>query len=618
MNHIINGLTRLSTHAPLSAELKSGQLIKGKVIQSLQDNKVVVNLGKKSVEAIVSQSLMKGSSYLFQIEQVEPSLLLRAVSRSEARSEQLDHASLLKQIGVKVNKDNLSLMKAIVNLKVPLNKKDLVQAFSLVQSSSNQPFSRDLLLHMVSRKMPIQPSVYAALSMKYTVEYSQALSDVEHQLGGKSLSLSDEKILSMIRTLRAEPNPYADRDALNRLSSKLAQGSQVTFHLLKKATLIDNKHTLSSFQEEWSQNNPAMDTLPFSKRRVAVSLHQLLLNQLPLTASENQTIKQWMNTSEKILSLWAPQPSDSDFSMLPRQIRSHWSETLRKMVDQKILARITPHLQESTKVFMDKAVTFSDQSQIEKPPFTRTEFSSFVATMQKLFGKQLSMEQQKLLVESLHALSQHVSVSDKDKMWIQLKAIVNETGFNDEHFLARALEKGDVPVQSESSLKSLLIKAANEGSEVKADTANRLINLINGTQIASYQDNPQTLQIALQFPGDFLGALKDVHMNMEGRKNEDGQIDSDYCHVMFYLHLSQLEETVIDLQIVERRVSVVIYNEKPELEKLFKPYQQKLEIGLEKAGFELNSLKARVTKEVSKTPGSNINEEGIEGVDLRI
>ena len=199
-----------------------------------------------------------------------------------------------------------------------------------------------------------------------------------------------------------------------------------------------------------------------------------------------------------------------------------------------------------------------------------------------------------------------------------MKAMMSRIGFNDEHVLAKAFKQAEAPVQTESSLKTLLLKGLSEGSEVKAETANRLINLINGTQLASYSDNPQTLQITLQFPGDFIGALKDVHMNMEGRKNDDGQIDSDYCHVMFYLHLSQLEETIIDLNIVERRVSVVVYNENPALEKLFKPYQKKLEEGLEIAGYELNSLRARVTNEASKSTDSNKQEEAEEGVDIRI
>ncbi|RDY72173.1 hypothetical protein DXT76_03530 [Halobacillus trueperi] len=618
MDHLINSLTRLSTHAALPVEPKSGQLVKGKVIQSLQDNKVVVNMGKKSVEAIVNQPLIKGSSYLFQVEQVEPALVLRTVSLSEARPGQLDLASLIKQIGVKENKDNLSLMKAIVDLKVPLHKKDLTQAFKLIQSSANQPLARELLLHIISRKMPIQSSVYSALSAKYTEEYSQVLSDVEQQLGKKSLSASDEKIKSMVQTLRAEQIPKSESVTLNKLKYELMNGSSSTFELLKKAGIIDAKHTLSSFQQNWSHQNPGMDRLPFTKERVASSLQQLLQNQLPLSPSENQTIKQWVHTSEKLLSVWAQQPSNTDFHMVSQQTRRQWTETFRNVVAQNVMRRLTPHLQESTKFFIDKAVTLLGHDRGERNSFSRTEFRSFLSDMQNLIGKQVSIDQQKLLVHSLQSLSQNITLSDKDRMWLQMKAMMSRIGFNDEHVLAKAFKQTEAPVQTESSLKTLLLKGLNEGSEVKAETANRLINLINGTQLASYSDNPQTLQITLQFPSDFIGALKDVHMNMEGRKNDDGQIDSDYCHVMFYLHLSQLEETIIDLNIVERRVSVVVYNENPELEKLFKPYQKKLEEGLEIAGYELNSLRARVTSEVSKSTDSNKQEEAEEGVDIRI
>ncbi|WLR46962.1 hypothetical protein LC065_15650 [Halobacillus litoralis] len=619
MNHLINSLTRLSTHSALPVKPKSGQLIKGKVIQSLQYNKFVVSMGMKSVEAKVNQPLVKGSSYLFQVEQVEPDLVLRPITVSEERSGPLGLSSLLKQIGVQENKDNLSLMKAIVDLKVPLDKKDLARVFKLVQSSANQRVSRDILLHMISRKMPIQPSVYSALSAKYTAEYSQVLSDVTQQLGEKSLSASDEKIKSMVQTLRAEQNQNAEGMILKKIKSDLANGSSTTFELFKKSGIIDTKDTYSSFKQNWSRLNPSMERLPFTKEQVAASLQELLQNQLPISPSENQTIKQWAHTSERLLSLWTQQPSNPDFSTLSEQTRKQWTETFKKVVNQKILERLTPYFQESTKLFIEKAVTLLGNEKRDTYPFTKAEFKSYHSDIQDLLGKQLPHVQQKLLVHLLQSLSQNIQLSDKDRMWLHMRTMMNELGFNDEHDLLSSSSKlTDASAQTENSLKSLLLKGLTEGSEVKAETANRLINLINGTQLASYSDNSETLQIALQFPGDFIGALKDVHMNMEGRKNDDGQIDSDYCHVMFYLHLSQLEETIIDLNIVERRVSIVVYNENPELEKLFQPYQKKLEEGLENVGYKLNSIKARVTSVVSKTSSANNQMAVEEGLDIRI
>ncbi|GEN54161.1 hypothetical protein [Halobacillus faecis] len=618
MNHLINSLTRLSANAALSVEPKSGQLIKGKVIQLLQDNKMVVNIGRKSVEVLVNQPLIKGSSYLFQVEKEEPDLVLRAVSLSEARSGLSDLASLLKQIGVKPNQYNVSFMKAIMDLNMPIHNKDLAKAFSLIQASDNQGQAREILLHMLSRKMPIRSSIYAALTAKYTAEFTQVLSMVEQQLGEKTLSSNDENIRTLVQTLRGEQKSHPENRMFKRFKTELANGSKVTFELFKSAGIINPKHTLTSFKENWYQQDPAMDRLPFTNERVAGSLKQLLQNQIPLSPSENQNIKQWAHTTKKLHSLWTQQPSNTDFSMLSRQTRSQWTETFRKIVEQKMMERLTPHLQESTKQFIEQALPLLREEAIERNPFTRDAFRSFLSDIKNLMAKQLPINQQHLLIHSLQSMSESIPISKKDRMWLQMKTMMNEIGFNDEHALAKLSQRTDALIQPDHTLKSLLLKGLSEGSEVKVETANRLINLINGTQLASYSDNSQTLQIALQFPGDFIGALKDVHMNMEGRKNDDGQIDSDYCHVMFYLHLSQLEETIIDLNIVERRVSVVIYNDKPEIEKLFTPFQEKLEEGLANAGYEMNSLKARVISEASRTSDSSKQEVVEEGVDVRI
>lgn len=61
---------------------------------------------------------------------------------------------------------------------------------------------------------------------------------------------------------------------------------------------------------------------------------------------------------------------------------------------------------------------------------------------------------------------------------------------------------------------------------------------------------------------------------MEWKNEKDGKIDSNYARILFYLNLEALKETVIDMQVQNRIVSIYVYNELEGLDVLAEPLKK--------------------------------------------
>lgn len=52
---------------------------------------------------------------------------------------------------------------------------------------------------------------------------------------------------------------------------------------------------------------------------------------------------------------------------------------------------------------------------------------------------------------------------------------------------------------------------------------------------------------------------------------ENGKIDANYARVLFYLNMEALEETMVDMQVQNRIITIHLYNNQPQLENLAEP-----------------------------------------------
>ncbi len=104
-----------------------------------------------------------------------------------------------------------------------------------------------------------------------------------------------------------------------------------------------------------------------------------------------------------------------------------------------------------------------------------------------------------------------------------------------------------------------MLKDGNVSPPLK-DAAELLLARMNGMQLLSGENGHQH-QIVMQLPLQFFGKSMDATLQWNGRMNENGKIDSNFARILFYLEMESLSETVVDMQVQNRIVTITLYNE---------------------------------------------------------
>ena len=124
----------------------------------------------------------------------------------------------------------------------------------------------------------------------------------------------------------------------------------------------------------------------------------------------------------------------------------------------------------------------------------------------------------------------------------------------------------------------------------------------------------------MQIPLTFFERKIDATLQWSGRKKEDGKIDADYARILFYLDLASIKETVIDMQVQNRVVTVTIFNEDPTLTRLSSPFEPILKENLTAVGYTLSGIFFKNYMTPQTTAKKTIQQpvQQGEGVDFRI
>lgn len=163
---------------------------------------------------------------------------------------------------------------------------------------------------------------------------------------------------------------------------------------------------------------------------------------------------------------------------------------------------------------------------------------------------------------------------------------------------APAGEPSQATQQAGDSLKSalLLLAASDEAPPALREAAQSLANHITGQQLllSSERQNGQPYSFMTLFvpmKGQEGDTTATVHV--QTRRSRKGEWDADNCRLLFDLRMRHLGSTVVDVQVVDRIVSLKLLNDHPGMADLVEQSREELNAGLRNAGFQLLSLKVQ-------------------------
>lgn len=358
-----------------------------------------------------------------------------------------------------------------------------------------------------------------------------------------------------------------ENEVKNRLLPLLPQLKKV-----EVLTLLENKPNI--------MRQLLLTTQSFTSASVYKNNEQLLTSLLPKNSNEGQAIK-------------------TDFLLQLSQVLS-----LTGLTDENLLAqRLTEDLP-SLSVWSERVIELA----MRETPLTPQEQTTLKQEiMLRVFP--LLTEGEKISLLSL--------LKEKPLLLSKITPIIQSV--IDEEW------GGPEPkLKSEMSLKSMLIQTIERSESINPERSQQLLHLINGLQLESIKESPHFIQASIQMPGEKLHLNNDLHIEFESQKTEEGKINTDFCRIIFYLDLQHLEETIIDMHIQNRLISVTVFNDEKYMPKEFKLLQPLLKEGLSVLDYQLSRVLLKPLHNVKEPKVSRLNyrentdKDISEGIDFQV
>ncbi|MEC0244751.1 hypothetical protein P4H65_02835, partial [Paenibacillus chitinolyticus] len=188
---------------------------------------------------------------------------------------------------------------------------------------------------------------------------------------------------------------------------------------------------------------------------------------------------------------------------------------------------------------------------------------------------------------------------------------------------------------SAETLKSLLLQltAADDLPAPIRESAQQALQQITGQQLLLSPDRSGVFtHVTLFVP--LLGAdgQPTAAVHIQSRKGRRGELDAENCRLLFDLQMKSMGHTLVDVGVMNRMVSLQVFNDEPIIGELLNGSKEEISAALDKLGYQFLSMK---TAEYPKASGSFkggdsgsslsavmmdtiVPGEAYRGVDLRI
>lgn len=185
--------------------------------------------------------------------------------------------------------------------------------------------------------------------------------------------------------------------------------------------------------------------------------------------------------------------------------------------------------------------------------------------------------------------------------------------------------------EAAETLKGLLLHLAGAEDVPPAlkETVQQVVQHLTGQQLLLNTDRTAPFaQVTLFIPLQGPNGEQTASVHIQSRRGRKGELDAKNCRLWFDLDMKHLGHTVVDVNVVEKIVSLHIRNDQEWTGELFESKREELAAAVESIGYQLFSLKsgplpdhAAVKLETQQAAGGTTGEytpQVYKGVDVKI
>lgn len=586
-------------------QLREGQIIEGKILKLYPDDKAKVRIGSTTLIAQLETALRVGESYYFQVSESNEQIYLQVV-QTEGKNNTANIEALLQQLQIKPTKFNRQFVHNLITSGIPFNRAQLEQAIHILQDQSDKTRALDILQQMMQRKLPIINSVFEAMTTFHTNQFTSLLDSVYQAIQQSSTPLSDKEttfmqLLQPFLQQSERININVSQTILHHIEEN--PSSIMVYRMLGLLDVHGNQNEILTRLQHYIQTKDMHD-FPLQYIQHDDEFSQVLSqakNEINTLLQQESAI---VRTTLKVMSIFHPLQTNTlnnqQFNAMIKMIENELLPLLPKQMGQ----RVAQQLQHAS---IDKQATMLSMLRA----ISSQEVFSQLAQMEQLLSQQQT--------------NNHQSLPVQQQFLAQLTHYLESLGLSMEHDVMQALQAiqddGTKNIPQMETIKSLLVQMLQQHTKHQ-EPMQQLVHFINGLQLQSLTETNNMLQAHLLIPGRPFALNEDMFIQFESKKTNDDQIDADYCRIMFVLDLAHLQETIVDMQVQKRIITVTIYNDVFSRVETMHTLEKQMKDNLEQLQYQLSSvhwkpLSERDTQEFGKPVQKTVPYQQ-EGFDFRI
>ncbi|UJW58169.1 hypothetical protein HXZ66_12495 [Bacillus sp. A116_S68] len=571
-------ISRVDSVNSKAVTLRPGQVFQGAITQLYPGQMAQLKLGGLHLSAQLEAQLEKGEKYWFRVLSgggIPKLKVLEGVpgQRTADNGTSSSQQALLQQLGFKGGTLEEKVLNHLKHLNLPFTRGNVSDGANILsQSSLSQVQSLNLLSMMIQKGLPL------------TKETFQAMAALQSQ---QSSSTTMGQLMTALQSMK-DPSSQQLQDSLAQLLGRTAMTASTSNLATLLSQLQSSDNTLQ--QQAW-QVARQLGIIPTGMNEKAF-YEQVKAN---LLRSENESaIRQLLPQGHQATSL-----QTLDAKSLFIQLVQGVSNDERDLTAQ-LLQVLNPKGQ---------------------PQQVLTQLSEWLRGMPSD-----SLRELWTLIEN--SQPETFKFSGKTAGEPLIKAILQQLGLQHETDIKSAQQTSEI--QKQATLKSTLLQFLQQTQSMPQhvrEQAEFLLQRLTGYQLMSSEQQGPIQHTLFQIPIKLTDTYQDMTIQWEGRQKPDGSIDESHCRILFYLQLETIDETVVDVQIQNRVISLTVYNEIAKPNSVQLTWYPLLKEKLQDLDYQLSTINWKQPADETlggdhrlkeKQFGGYTDENGYQGVDIRI
>lgn len=606
--------------------IREGQVFHGTINKLYPDQMAEVQVGQNKFVAKLETPLKAGDAHFFQVTSTSAQTELKVVTgpMTQSMSPQQQMQQLLQNMNMSPSKELQQVMGHFIKEQIPISREQLLAAESWMKALPDGISKQDALTamqRMVELKMPFTNQVFQALVQGAKTDgMHTAIQNFIGQLQNATTGNEQIKsnLLNQLQTLAkpldAETGGVLLAKAVQTLMDTVANATSRMQALatLKEAGILPQNATLSNWQGQTTQQ-----ALPLSQQPTqAGQLIQQVLQAAPADSAKMiQNVKAFIQQDSLLTMDQKAQLTQliQRFSQLPQTKQT--MEIFAKQLNEQLVKAYANN--QDSRLFTQNEQGLTNKEQLLSLLKPNANSEAALRNLVKVSNDSPLPQMQSLVVQAEAQVNHAI---DSKAMEQAMRTVLKGLGVSYESALnSKAGDMQELAQSLKPQLQALLQDA--QIPTALRDTAEVLMARLNGMQLLSNENGHQH-QLVMQVPLEFFGKKMDATLQWNGRMGKDGKMDANFARVLFYLNMDSLAETVIDMQVQNRIVTVTVFNDEPNLQLLAEPLKRSLKAGLAEKDYHLSAVFVKQFEQqlTEKIVTQNSKSDAIQhtGVDFRV